>query len=313
MFWALNGATDTPERYSQRQIPATSALLPASDVVPATSNAPPTLAYGSDVRFLLRPGWLAFIAVVLGFVVACYTLLAPWQFGREEQREAQQAAINAATAIPPVPLAELVGPGGVRPEVEWRQVELVGTYLPEAEALVRLRVVDGKPAMEVLTPFRTAEGPVITVNRGTVAVPSGRTVPAYPAPPEGVVTLVGRLRPDVADPNGRPAFTAENRRQVYAPDSTVLGAATGLALVPGYVQLAAGQPGVLTPLAVEPASGAAPFTNLSYALQWLTFGAIALFALVWFIRLEKLQRSGGRARREDRTALRRALAGDDAP
>ena len=45
------------------------------------------------MRFLLRPGWLAFIALVVGFAVACYTLLAPWQFGREDQREAQERAI----------------------------------------------------------------------------------------------------------------------------------------------------------------------------------------------------------------------------
>ena len=40
MFCALNGATDTPSRTSQRQMPATSALFPASEVVPATSSAP---------------------------------------------------------------------------------------------------------------------------------------------------------------------------------------------------------------------------------------------------------------------------------
>ena len=40
MFCALNGATDTPWRASHRQMPATSALLPASEVVPATSSAP---------------------------------------------------------------------------------------------------------------------------------------------------------------------------------------------------------------------------------------------------------------------------------
>ena len=38
MFWALNGATDTPVRESQRQIPEVTRLLPASDVVPATSR-----------------------------------------------------------------------------------------------------------------------------------------------------------------------------------------------------------------------------------------------------------------------------------
>ena len=38
MFCALNGATLTPRRASQRQIPAVTTLLPASDVVPATSS-----------------------------------------------------------------------------------------------------------------------------------------------------------------------------------------------------------------------------------------------------------------------------------
>ena len=46
------------------------------------------------MRFLLRPGWLALIVAVVGFVVACYTYLAPWQFGREAARGAQQQAIG---------------------------------------------------------------------------------------------------------------------------------------------------------------------------------------------------------------------------
>src|ERR1700727_963979 len=40
MFCALNGATRTPCRASQRQIPAVMTDLPASDVVPATSSEP---------------------------------------------------------------------------------------------------------------------------------------------------------------------------------------------------------------------------------------------------------------------------------
>src|ERR1700691_1117567 len=40
MFCALNGATRTPWRASQRQIPAVMTDLPASDVVPATSSEP---------------------------------------------------------------------------------------------------------------------------------------------------------------------------------------------------------------------------------------------------------------------------------
>jgi cytochrome oxidase assembly protein ShyY1 len=266
------------------------------------------------VRFLLRPGWLAFIAVVVGFAITCYTLLAPWQFGREAQREAQQQAIDVSYATSPVPLAELVlADEGVRPEVEWRRVTVSGAYVPEAEALVRLRLLDGKPAFEVLTPFRTDDGRVLTVNRGYVAASNGTVVPDFAAAPTGPVTLTARLRVDETDPQGRPVFDADGLRQLYAADSRTLAAATGLALEPGFLQLAPDQPGVLSPLAVVPSSGGAPFTNLSYALQWLTFGAIALFALGYFVRLELLQRrkGGSTDRAGNRAALRRALAGED--
>jgi len=68
---------------------------------------------------------------------------------------------------------------------------------------------------------------------------------------------------------------------------------------------------VLAPVDVGPTiASAAPFTNFSYALQWLTFGLIALVALGYFIRLEMLQRRPGE-RRRSRDELRRALAGDD--
>ena len=270
------------------------------------------------MRFLLRPGWLALIALVVGFAVAAFTLLAPWQFGREEQRDAQQRAIDTATALAPVPLAELVPPGDtVAREDEWRQVSVSGSYVPDGEGLVRLRVVDGQPAFEVLTPFRTDDGRLITVNRGSVTAESGSAVPDYPPPPAGTVTLTARLRLDETDPQGRAAIESDGHRQVYAADSRSLAAATGLALEPGFLQLTAGQPGVLRPLDVAPTSGGeAPFTNFSYALQWLTFGVIALFALGYFVRLELLQRRDikrGPGRRAERTALRRALAGDDEP
>ena len=69
---------------------------------------------------------------------------------------------------------------------------------------------------------------------------------------------------------------------------------------------------MLGPLPVTPTvGGLAPFTNFSYALQWLTFGLIALIALGYFIRLEVLQRRGRGDRRGARADLRRALAGDE--
>ncbi|MCO1655800.1 SURF1 family cytochrome oxidase biogenesis protein [Pseudonocardia humida] len=262
------------------------------------------------MRFLLRPGWIALVVVVIGFAVAAFTLLAPWQFGREAVRDAQQQAIDASYATPPAPFEELVAPGpGVDASTEWRQATVTGTYLPEAEAVVRLRVVEGKPAVDVLTPLRTASGRVLLVDRGTVTARSGADVPAYPAPPAGPVTLTGRLRVDQPDPEDRSTPGPDGRLLLYTADSAAVARASGLPVEPGRLQLSADQPGVLTPVQVAPETGGAPFTNLSYALQWITFGVIALFALVYFVRLELLQRDG--RRRQDKAELRRALAGDD--
>jgi cytochrome oxidase assembly protein ShyY1 len=266
------------------------------------------------VRFLLRPGWLAFIGLVAAFVVVCYTLLAPWQFGREAERDAQQKSIDTAAAIAPVPLGTVVAAGqGVGAAQEWRRVTVTGSYLPADESLVRLRVYQGRPAFEVLTAFRTDDGRLLAVDRGYVTAENGAVVPPIAAAPTGRVTLTAGLRLDQTDPDRRPVFTSDGHRQQYVTDSRTLAAATGLALEPGYLQLAADQPGVLIALPVAPDAGAtgAPFTNFSYALQWLTFGAIAVFACAYFVRLELLQRRTREGRVADRTALRRALAGED--
>lgn len=262
------------------------------------------------MRFLLRPQWIALVVAVVGFTVACYVYLAPWQFGRESQRDAQQKQIDVAATMAPVPFGTLVPGDAVDPDVTWRQVSLTGTFLPQDETVVRLRVVDGKPAVEVMTPMRTTDGRIVVVDRGTVRALDGQTVPDFAPAPQGEVTVEGRLRTDETDPQDRPAFQAAGHRQMYAADSKTVAAAAGTPMVEGYVAQQTG-PGVLTPLPVEAGEGAAPFSNFSYALQWLTFGAIAIIALGYFVRLEILQRRGRRDRAAERTALRDALAGRD--
>ena len=250
------------------------------------------------MRFLLRPAWLALITTVTLFVIACYAVLAPWQFGREADRDAEQQALDIASTIPPAPLAQVLPPDGVTAAVEWRQVTVTGTYLADAEAVVRLRVYDGKPAFEVLTPLRTTDGQVVAVDRGYATAESGAAVPAYAAPPTGRgdarrPTARRRDRPRPPARRSPPTGTASST----SPTPARLATATGLPITPGYLALTADQPGVLAPLPVVPAAAqsAAPFTNLSYALQWLTFGAIAVFALVYFVRLEMLQRGAREA------------------
>lgn len=260
------------------------------------------------MRFLLRPGWIAFVVAVLAFVVACYTLLAPWQFGRETERDGTQRAIDSANETPPVPFEALVPGGEIDAADAWRQVSLTGTFVPGSETLVRLRILDAAPAFDVLTALRLDDGRIVTVDRGSVPAGPDLSPPAYPPAPTGTVTVEGRLRTNETDPNARPPLTESGVRQVYAMDSRSFATATGLTPVTGVVTLSEGTPGVLRAIPIQVPSGGAPFTNFSYALQWLTFGAVALVALGIFIRLELLQRRG----KPDTTgSLRDALSGRD--
>jgi cytochrome oxidase assembly protein ShyY1 len=213
------------------------------------------------------------------FAGVCYTLLAPWQFRRHEERAATNAAIRSSFSAPPVPLADLRDPAQ---RSEWRLVTLTGNYLPDGEVLARLRSVRGEPAFEVLTPFRMVDGRVVLIDRGFVKPVSGVRVPEYSAPPGGQVELTARLRSDEVDPEHRPAFSdasTEGRRHVYAIESQTVARATGITIEPGYLRLESGAPGVLEPLPL-PDLQAGPF--LSYALQWIAFATMALLALGYF-------------------------------
>jgi cytochrome oxidase assembly protein ShyY1 len=228
------------------------------------------------LRFLLRPGWLVVTLVVLAFATACFTLLAPWQFRRHHERSATNAAVQASFTTAPAPL------GSLPPGSEWRLATVTGRYVPEGEVLARLRTVLGEPAYEVLTPFRLAGGAVVLVDRGFLRPNDTSEVGDYPAPPTGEVALTARLRSDETDPEHRDAFsdfTNGGRRQVYAVDSRTVARATGLPISPGYLQLQAGSPGVLGPLPL-PELDAGPF--LSYALQWIAFGTMAILGWLYF-------------------------------
>ncbi|TDQ04100.1 cytochrome oxidase assembly protein ShyY1 [Labedaea rhizosphaerae] len=252
------------------------------------------------LRLLLRPSWLALTLVVLVFAGACFVVLSPWQFRRNAEQSAQNAELQASFTAKPVPI-ETARPG------EWRQVILRGQYLPDKETVARLRTVQGEPAFEVLTPFRLDSGGVVLVDRGYVPPVQGVHVPPYPAAPAGPTSVTARTRAGETDPQHRPAFndaTTDGRTQVYAIDVPIVAAATKLPLAPGYVQLVDGQPGGLRTLPL-PQLDSGPY--LSYALQWIAFGTMALLALGYFSWRE-IQPGGALAEPRPDKPKRRSVA-----
>ncbi len=238
--------------------------------------------------FLLRPGWIALALVVVGFAYLCFTVLAPWQLGKNTTTSRENRQINASLSADPVALTSVLPQqDSSAPDAQWRRVTATGHYLPDKHVLARLRVVEGQPAFEVLVPFAVDAGPTVLVNRGYVRPEGGSRVPAIDPPPAGTVTVTARLRDSETAPPDRRPLTEQGFRQVYAIDTQQLSQLTGIPLTGSYLQLTEAQPGGLG-VAPLPHLDAGPF--LSYGIQWIAFGIVAPIGLAYFVYSELMAR-----------------------
>jgi surfeit locus 1 family protein len=207
-------------------------------------------------------------------VAASAIALGRWQLRRLSQRQASNAAAIAARALPP----DTLGGAGLQPgTVAGRRVVAKGVFNPTKEILLRGRVQDQSPGLQVVTPLTLTNGDVLWVLRGFIRSPDAATPPErFATPDTGLVEVSGLAvdvvsSPDSGKPLLRGAVTTWARLDQAAMHSL---AARSL---PFTLQIEGDStgPGRLPPVPV------AELTNgphLSYAIQW--FG-IALSALVF--------------------------------
>jgi cytochrome oxidase assembly protein ShyY1 len=256
--------------------------------------------------FVFRPGWLALAVVVLAFAYLCFTVLAPWQLGKNTETSRENAQISSSLKSDAVPVTEVLpDQDSSAPDEQWRRVTATGRYLPDAQVLARLRVIDAEPAFEVLVPFQVDGGPVVLVDRGYVRPVNGSQVPSIPALPTGTVTIAARLRDPESVVTGKEPFRADGTQQVYSINTGQIADLTGVRLAGSYLQLVEDQPGGLGVIGL-PHLDAGPF--LSYGIQWIAFGILAPIGLGYFVYSELRQR---RIERLAETA--RAEASESAP
>ena len=234
--------------------------------------------------FLFKPQWLALYVVVAAFAWLCFTVLAPWQLGKNTTTSRENAQISRALDIDPVALTSLLPhQDSSAPEHQWQRVTATGHYLPDAQVLARLRSVDGAPAYEVLVPFAVDDGPTVLVNRGYVEPEQGTAVPPIaPAPPD-TVSITARLRDPEGLYPGKDPFVADGARQVYTINPGQISQVTGVPLAGTYLQLVEDQPGGLGVIPL-PRLDAGPF--LSYGIQWIAFGILAPIGVGYFVLAE---------------------------
>jgi cytochrome oxidase assembly protein ShyY1 len=235
--------------------------------------------------------WLLAV-VVAGACVA----LGRWQWHRFEDKHARKQLVERNYDAPAVPVRQLLAPGSAfDPQQQWRPVRAQGRYDVSATTLVRNRPRDvgGSPVYgyEVLVPLVLNDGSALLVDRGWVANGTTGDAPgerpdSVPAPPEGRVDVVARLRP------------SEPRRDQRTPQGQVgsiavgqVAQAVGRPLFPAYGALvsespaAAEAPQPLGPPQLDGGEG----INASYAVQWWIFAAAALAFPVWFRRRRRAE------------------------
>lgn len=245
------------------------------------SGTRPGLALLRD-RFWLRA--LLFTLVL----AAAFAVLGRWQWSRHLERAERSERVTANYAAPPVDLGEVL------PEVtsalaekdQWRTVRVRGRYDAAGTRLVRNRPLADLPGFEVLVPLRTGTGAVLLVDRGWVGTGRDSGAAAVPAPPEGEVTVLARLRPpEEGDDRDAPAG------QVQQIDPVGIGTALGVPTYRAYAVLDREDPAPATrplPLAAPEADVG---INLSYAVQWWGFALTAFGVLGYYARQDLRRRS----------------------
>jgi cytochrome oxidase assembly protein ShyY1 len=196
--------------------------------------------------------WLVWLVLVVVFAASC-VFLSEWQFERRAARVAeielvQQNFDKPAVAIGSVDLTAK--------ETKWTPVRVVGEYLTDSQVLVRNRPRSGQPGFETVVPFRTTDGQIFAVSRGWLATGNLQDSPdVVPLPSHKTQEIVARLVPGL-----------EINQQ-------------------WYLRLASEQESAEQAVKLlRPATDEG--NHLSYAIQWLIFGALAFITLVFTVRKE---------------------------
>ncbi|MBN9643034.1 SURF1 family protein [Corynebacterium mendelii] len=252
------------------------------------------------IRDFLTPGWMITALLIIGFSYVAFTVLAPWQLGKNEVRTARNDRIKQAVQVDPVPFSDVFDRTGTVPEdQEWTRVIVRGHYLPQDQVLLRLRLVAEAPSLQALTAFDTVDGPVILVNRGFVAAEDNQgSLPDIPDAPTGETTIEGFAR-KADGPSDKGVQTLQGAKQTLVINPTQIGEAVGTALGRDYIQLADKQPGTVNAIPL-PRLESGPY--LSYGIQWIAFGVLAPIGLIWAIRSEMRERRREKQEREQLAA-----------
>ena len=215
--------------------------------------------------------WQGFTVVVLVAIIG-FGFLSRWQWQRAEEKRVAQQAQTLAEQTPVVPRADETLP-------EFTAVTLTGEYAVDSLRFVRQRPLEGRNGYWVLQLLLTESGDIWVLRGWVPAGPRTDTSPDV-STPSGQITIDGLVRPlargeELTDRGGLPD---DQVTEVQTAQLPMQGGAEW------YVQALNSAPE--DSVTIVPITRPDELQNVSYAVQWLLFAAVAIGGWFYFLRRE---------------------------
>lgn len=232
--------------------------------------------------------WLSWAILVIVFTLACW-FLSQWQFDRQNEVVAKNKLIEANYNAESEYLVDVLEPNQAWVnDLEFRSVSVSGRYVPAQNYLVRNRPLNAYPGFLQLVAFRTEQGTIIWVERGWLPTGSTSDTPDDVPQVDGQSRFLQlRLRP--AEPDLERTAPEGQLSSIYLGDIS-----SGLeddVYTQAYGRLISESPALPTGQKI-PKPVLSEGNHLSYALQWILFGLMAIGAVLWTLSQERRRKAG---------------------
>jgi cytochrome oxidase assembly protein ShyY1 len=222
-------------------------------------------------------------------MLPAFQALSNWQWHRLSDRQVINVQIQEQINKEPVDLSEILIVGSesktVPSDIQWRKVEMTGTWMQPDQVLVRKKSLESNLGLWVVTPLRLTDGTVVMINRGwTPAADSAIDSPVVAAVPNGEIEVLGRLRDVQNRTSPAPTDLPEGQVDRIVPMEIVPSTAT---LSNAYVEMTASRPESKTSeIRTLPDPEVTEGAHRSYALQWMFFEIMTVIGWIILVRNE---------------------------
>ena len=232
------------------------------------------------VKQLFSRRWFVPSLVVIGGMIFL-ARLGFWQLDRLDQRRAQNAALVAALAEPPLNLNSDFRREDFRKD---REVMVQGEFDFSQQIILLAQTWQGQPGVHLVAPLVIEGGKTaVLVDRGWIPNPDGQSDGFDPFTETGLVTISGYLVPD--KPGAE--VTDNPQKAWYRLDISAIAAQMPYALLPIVVAQQAANPDDVQAelpyrnvLEIDLSEG----SHLSYALQWFIFSGLLGVMYIAYVR-----------------------------